>query len=172
LVEAGYGEGFTTTLRTPVGIYHNDAAIAEAVARQLAELNIVVRVETVSNWGVYAHQLLNDDTAPLFLLGINSRGDALEHVSYLSSDFPFNPSGWRNESFEKVVERAANTLNNDARNRLLDEAQAIAYEEAPMVWLWRPYDFYGVSNTLNWAPRPDGLVNLYKPETSPAEGNE
>ena len=172
LVEAGYSEGFTTTLRTPVGIYHNDAAVAEAVARQLAELNIVVSVDAISNWGVFTRQLLNDDTAPLFLLGLNSRGDALEDISYLSPDFPFNPGGWRNNSFEQVLERATNTINDSSRNRLLVEAQTIAHEEAPLIWLWKPYDFYGISETLDWMPRPDGLVNLYKPVIPPAEGNE
>ncbi len=172
LTEAGYGGGFTMTLRTPAGGYHNDAAIAEIMAQQLSELGITMQVDSVSNWGIYVRQLLTDDTADLFLLGLNSRGDGLEDVKNLSINFPFNPGGWQNESFEELLERGTNTFNEDSRNRHLNEAQAVAYEDAPWIWLWRPYDFYGVSQNLDWTPRRDGLVNLYKSTPDPADSTE
>ena len=61
---------------------------------------------------------------------------------------------------------ARGTFNAQNRQNLLNQAQAIAYEEAPWIWLWRPYDLYGVSNELDWTPRSDGLIYLYEPTTS------
>jgi len=161
LAEAGYQEGFTVTLCTPVGVYYQDAAIAEAIAQQLAEIGITVEVETV-DWAALARQLLSGDVPPLFLLGLNSWGDGVEDVKNLSATFAFNPTGWQNEPFEDVLQQAVNTFNEDSRIRLLNEAQAIAYDEAPWIWLWRQYDFYGISRDLDWAPRRDGLVYLYR----------
>lgn len=163
LAEAGYQEGFTTTLRTPMGVYYQDAAIAEAIAQQLGEIGITVEVEKVNDWDTYAHELLSGNAAPLFLLGLNSRGDGLEDVKNLSAEFAFNPTGWQNKSFEEILERAVSTFNESSRARLLNEAQAIAYDEAPWIWLWRQYEFYGVSNDLTWKPRRDGLIYLYQP---------
>ena len=162
LAQAGYREGFTTTLRTPAGVYYQDVAVAEAIAQQLGEIGVTVELETV-DWLTYVGELLSGDVAPLFLLGLNSRGDGLEDVKNLSAAFAFNPTGWQSEPFEEIVGWAVNTFNEDSRARLLNEAQSIAYDEAPWIWLWRQYEFYGVSNELDWAPRADGLVYLRPP---------
>ena len=162
LAEAGYREGFTTTLYTPVGAYYQDVAIAETIAQQLGEIGITVEVETIE-WTAYVRDLLSDNVAPLFFLGLNSRGDGLEDVKNLSGDFAFNPIAWQSESFEGALSQAVTTFNEDARSNLLNKAQSIANEEAPWIWLWRPYLFYGVSNDLAWQPRADGLVYLYQP---------
>jgi len=171
LAEAGYREGFTVTLRTPTGVYYQDVTIAEAIAQQLGEIGVTVEVEAV-DWTTFAHQLLSDDIPPLFLLGLNSRGDGLEDVKNLSTAFTFNTTGWRDESFEDTLKQALSTFSASSRARLLNEAQSIAYEESPWIWLWRSYDFYGVGPGLDWMPRRDGLVCLYKPVTASSEGTE
>jgi len=108
-------------------------------------------------------ELFSETPPSLFLLGLNSRGDGFEDVKNMSGAFNFNPTRWQNTSFEEKLTEAASTFNENSRVRLLNEAQAIAYEEAPWIWLWRSYDFYGVSQNLDWTPRRDGLVYLYKP---------
>ena len=90
----------------------------------------------------------------------------------LSVDFPFNPTGWQNESFEDTVRRAQYSFNENVRARLLNEAQAIGYNQAPWIWLWRQYDFYGVSQQLDWAPRPDGLVHLYRAQAQSTKAQD
>jgi peptide/nickel transport system substrate-binding protein len=167
LIQAGYEEGFTTTLRSPSDVHDQDSSIAEAIAQQLAEIGVIVNVEPVT-WSTYTSQLLSGDVPPLFLLRLNSRGDGLEDVTNLSRTFAFNVTGWQSVPFEDTLEQAADTFNENSKSRLLNEAQAIAYDEAPWIWLWRSYDFYGVSQTLEWSPRRDGLVNLYKPVSSPS----
>lgn len=164
LAQAGYREGFTTTLRAPEDTYYQDVAIAQTVAQQLGQVGVTVEVETV-NWTMYANDLINGDVPPLFLLRLNSRGNGLEDTKNLSSSFRFNPTGWQNEAFEETLRRATNSFNDSSRDKLLAEAQALAYDEAPWIWLWRPYHFYGIGSGLDWTPRRDGLINLYKPAT-------
>jgi peptide/nickel transport system substrate-binding protein len=171
LAEAGYREGFTTTLHTPVDGYYQNITIAETIAQHLSEIGVTVQVQTV-DWPIYARELFSDDVSPLFLLGLNSHGDGLEDVKNLSNTFPFNPTDWQNDAFEDVLGRALNTFSENSRTRLLNEAQSIAYEEAPWIWLWRQYDFYGISQSLDWTPRRDGLIYLYKPVAAPAKSAE
>jgi len=161
LVEAGYTDGFTTTLAIPIGLYNQEAAIAQSIALQLAEIGVNVTVEEFE-WPIYVRRLLSRNKPPLFLLGLNSHGNDLEDAKNLSMGFPFNPTGWENDFYEEGLRRALNTLNDDARLRSLQELQKIAYEEAPWIWLWRTYNFYGVSDALDWTPRRDGLVYLYQ----------
>lgn len=171
LAEAGYQQGFTTTLRAPIGAYHQAVSIADTIALQLAEIGVSVEVET-ADWTAYEQDLLAGEVAPLFFLGLNSHADGLEDVRNLSSSFTFNPAGWHNGAFEDILAQATNTFNDNSRSRLLNEAQSIAYDEAPWIWLWRPYQFYGINQRLDWAPRRDGLVHLYQPKGDPVGSAE
>jgi peptide/nickel transport system substrate-binding protein len=160
LTEAGYPDGFATTLVAPLDAYYESAGIAQAIADHLGRVGVTIQVEMV-DWDTFAERLMSATPPPLFLLAMNSRGDALQDTKNLSTNFPFNPISWQNESFEGAVERAQNSFNENARSRALDEAQAIAYDEAPWIWLWRQYRFYGVIQELDWTPRRDGLVHVY-----------
>jgi peptide/nickel transport system substrate-binding protein len=164
LAQAGYPDGFEITMDTPVGRYDRDQEIAEAIAAQLAKAGIKVNVQP-REWPTYVRErLVPRETAPLFLLNLMSRGNGLEDTQNLAFNFPFNPTLWYNEEFERLLSQAEETFNQTLRLNLLHRAQAIAYEEAPWVWLWRPYLFYGVSQDLDWwQPRADGLVYLYTP---------
>jgi peptide/nickel transport system substrate-binding protein len=164
LAQVGYPEGFEIAMDTPVGRYYRDQEIAEAIAAQLAEVGVKVNVRP-QEWSVYVRErLIPKKTAPLFLLGLTSRGGALEDARNLAYDFPFNPTLWFNEEFERQLSRAEEAFNQTVRLSLLQQAQTIAYEEAPWIWLWRPFLLYGVSHDLDWwQPRPDGLIYLYAP---------
>lgn len=171
LAEAGYPEGFTTTLRTPAGVYCRDVEIAKDIAQQLGAIGVDVEVETV-DWTNFVYQMLSGDVPPLFLLGLNSRGDGLEDLKNVSATFAFCPTGWRSEPFEDTLKQALGTFNESARLKLMLDAQVIAYEEAPWIWLWREYDFYGIDQGLDWTPRRDGLVYLYEPPADSLEDTE
>jgi peptide/nickel transport system substrate-binding protein len=164
LAQAGYSDGFEVDMDTPIGRYHRDQEIAEAVADQLADVGVKVTVRP-QEWSVYVRdKLVPRETAPLFLLGLMSRGDSLEDTQNLAYSFPFNPTLWHNEDFELLLDEAKQTFNQTLRLNVLRQAQAVAYEEAPWIWLWRPYLFYGVSRSLDWwQPRADGLIYLYTP---------
>jgi peptide/nickel transport system substrate-binding protein len=164
LADAGYADGFEVTLTAPSGAYYQDAAIAQSIAQQWDEIGVRVQVEAL-DWSTYVERLLSEDVPPLFLLEMNSRGNTLQDVCNLSQSWPYNPTGWHEPLFEQQLQLAARTFDPQARASSLDELQALAYDEAPWVWLWRPYRFYGVSQSLDWTPRRDGLVNLYEPRS-------
>ena len=158
LTQAGYPEGFVTTLHTPNGVYHEDVAIANALAEQWGELGITVQVE-VHEWEDYVAALLSDSPRRSFS---SASTRAATHCRTRETCRPAlgltRPAG-NNDSFEDAVRRAQNTFNENARARLLNEAQSIAYEEAPWVWLWRQVDFYGVSQATG-LDAPRGWSNL------------
>jgi hypothetical protein len=61
------------------------------------------------------------------------------------------------------------TLTRDVLSALSDKrlaqtAQAlenyIYNEHVPWVWLWHQQDIYGVSNNVDWKPRPDELLTF------------
>jgi peptide/nickel transport system substrate-binding protein len=162
LAQVDYPEGLEIVMDVPKGRYYRDQEIAEAIAAQLSEVGIEVSVHAY-DWSTYVHErLVPKETSPLFLLSLMSRGNGLEDTQNLAYDFPFNPTLWYNEEFEELFGQAKETFNQTLRLNLLHQAQAVAYEEAPWIWLWRPFLFYGVSQDLDWwQPRADGLIYLY-----------
>jgi peptide/nickel transport system substrate-binding protein len=163
LVQAGYPQGFEIAMDTPAGRYYQDQQIAQAISAQLSQVGITVTVRSY-NWPTYAQQrLIPKKTASLFLLSLMSRDDGLEDVRNLDYDFAYNPTLWYDQRFEDLLDRMEQTFNTALRTNLSHQAQAIAYEEAPWIWLWRPYLFYGVGQELDgWQPRADGLIYLYR----------
>jgi len=147
-----------------LGRYQRDQEIAEAIAAQLAKVDVRVIVYP-QDWSTYVHKrLIPRETVPLFLLSLVSRGNDLEDTQNLAYGFPFNPTLWYNEEFEQLLGEAEQTFNRTVRLNLLRQAQAVAYEEAPWIWLWRPFLFDGVGKDLaRWQPRADGLIYLYTP---------
>jgi peptide/nickel transport system substrate-binding protein len=45
--------------------------------------------------------------------------------------------------------------------------QAIAWDDAPWIFLWRLPVLFGVSNDIDWEPRNDGYINTW--EAKPAK---
>ena len=70
------------------------------------------------------------------------------------------PSDWYNEEYEALYAEALATLDDAKRQEILFRAQEIAYEECPWIWLWRQYDFYGVSKRLQWTARADERIDF------------
>ena len=162
LAEAGFPDGFTTTLQSPVGFYYRDVDIATEIARQLQEVGVNVELSKETNSSIYVRELLQNNTDPLFLLGLNSYGDPMEDALSLLPGFAYNPIRWQSTEYANLVRNAETNFNEGSRLRLLQQAQNIAQDQAPVIWLWKTYDFYGVDSSLDWTPRPDGLVTLYK----------
>lgn len=160
LAEAGYADGFDIKLHTPVGRYNKDKESAEAIGAYLNEVGIRAEVIPV-DWSTYIQEMiLPRQGLELAYIGLSSGANDLGDAQNLAYDFPFNHTVWYNEEFEALYAEAAMTLDDAKRQELLYEAQVIAYDACPWIWLWRQYDFYGVSNRLQWTPRSDELIDF------------
>jgi len=160
LADAGYPDGFEIKLHTPVGRYNKDKEAAEAIGAYLTEVGIQTEVIPV-DWSTYVQEMLiPHENLEIGLIGLSSRAVDLYDAQNLDYDFPLNMTEWYNERFEELYDEASKTLDDEKRQELLFEAQEIAYEACPWIWLWRQYDFYGVSDRLDWSPRSDELVDF------------
>ena len=148
----------------------NRRCVVNAVSTEHARLQTLMALAATQEDGKSGHgrrrTLVARRSSSLFLLTVNSREDDLEDARNLSFLFPFNPTGWYDSEFEALLAEAGSTYNPERRRDLLWQAQAIAYEEAPWIFLWRWYDFYGISNDVDWSPRPDGLIYIHQARSS------
>jgi peptide/nickel transport system substrate-binding protein len=152
LAEAGFPEGFETTLHSPAGRYYNDASLATALAADLLKVGVKVQVEMM-DWETYIPFILRDPEEAehrLYVLGWTTlTGDAdygLYPVFY-SGEWPrkgTNASFFNNEKLDQFLDTARSTANPNERKKLYKEAMTLIVEEAPWIFLYSELEITGV----------------------------
>lgn len=136
LAEAGYPDGFKTTIWTNEDQTRKD--VAEVVQAQLSEVGIDVSIE-VMEWGAYLEKTSTGEH-DMFILGwsnMTGDGDYNQYFLYHSDSVgnPGNRSFFENEEVDKLIEDARQETDADKRNELYRQVQEIEKEEAPLVLL-------------------------------------
>jgi len=163
LAEAGYADGFELeSLDTPIGKWIQDFELAQVVASQLAEIGVTLRngVRTYE-WGNYRAKLLSHDLPGLFMQGSGGEFELLTEAADLTITSPSNFYQWESPEYESLWSELQITLDADRRTAIGHRMQEIVHEGAPWIFLHIQPDTYGVSDRLDWSPRPDEVIHLW-----------
>jgi peptide/nickel transport system substrate-binding protein len=72
-----------------------------------------------------------------------------------------NFMGYSNPQLDDLITRAAATYDASERRTLYTQAQQIAVDDAPMVYLWSPSFFYGLSKKVEGLQAmPDNVLRV------------
>ena len=162
LAEAGYEDGFETTLWT------NDNArrmeIAEIVQNDLADIGIDVQIE-VLEWGAYL-----DETAEgnhdMFILGwVTVTGDADYGLYALfhsdNHGAVGNRSFYSNDEVDALLDEGRLEPDMEERRRIYAEVQNALVPEAPHINLYHPRWMVAVNEAVeNYNHHPDNMMLL------------
>ncbi|MGY4690589.1 glutathione ABC transporter substrate-binding protein [Salibacterium sp. K-3] len=162
LAEAGYEDGFSTTLWTNDDRERQD--IAEVVQQQLKEIGVEVELE-VLEWGAYL-----DSTAEgehdMFILGWSTvTGDADYGMYPLFHSDNFGAAGnrafYENEEVDSLLEKARRAGDREERKALYEDVMEILVEDAPMIYSHHDDYLVGVSDDVEgfWK-HPNGIYQL------------
>ncbi len=167
LAEAGYPDGFSTTLWT------NDNAqrmqIAEMFQADLAEVGIDVEVLIVP-WSTYLEETGNGKH-DMFILGwvtVTADPDYGLYALFHSSQFgdPGNRSFYANERVDELLELGRLEADPEKRAAIYAEAQELIVEEAPWAFLIATMEVNGMrDNVEGFVAHPAGhhdLSTVYK----------
>lgn len=137
LADAGYPDGKNFPI---VELVYNNSEdhrkIAEAIQQMWKKhLNINVRLKN-QEWKVYLHETknLNHDIARAAWVG-----DYIDPNTFLgifTSDSGDNKSGWKNKQYDDLLRKAATTINKEERFEVLQQAESILLDEAPLIPLY------------------------------------
>ncbi|WP_136590343.1 ABC transporter substrate-binding protein [Salinigranum halophilum] len=161
LVEESGFAGAEIELNTPVGRYLKDLEIAQAVAGFIDELPNVSATVRQRDFGSLVDELLTgniEDKPPWYLIGWGEAtfDGGLVMTALLTSDGAL--SSWSNEEFDTLLSDAGNQAG-DTREATLQEANALAHDQAPWIFLNRQFSVYGVSERVAWEPRSDERID-------------
>jgi peptide/nickel transport system substrate-binding protein len=150
LAEAGYPDGFETTIWTNDDQARRDAA--EVAQYQLSEVGIDASIE-VLEWGAYLEGTSTGEH-DMFILGwSNMTGDGDYNQYYLyhsdSVGAPGNRSFYENEEVDELIDEARRENNPDKRVDLYHQVQEIEKEDAPLALLRHTEYIAAVHNSID-----------------------
>lgn len=160
LAEAGYPDGFRMTLSGPNNRYLMDDQILLAVAQMLSRVGITAKVDAMpaaaffpkNNKGEFAVSLVGwaPDSAEASspLRALIATKDAQKGLGN------FNV-GYSNKAVDETLDRALVTIDNQAREGLLQEATRIAMNDVALLPLHHQASIWAMKKELNYAGRAD-----------------
>jgi ABC-type transport system substrate-binding protein len=143
LAEAGFPNGFSTTLYSPTGRYLQDIQTTEAIQSQLAEVGIDASIETLE-WSSYlelTRQPAGENTVPMAMLGWGTvTGDAdygLFALFHTSEHVPAgsNRSFYSNALVDQLLDDARSTADNSLREQLYADVLQLLHTDAAWLFL-------------------------------------
>jgi len=142
LAEAGFPDGFETTLYCPTGRYLRDIQTCEAVQSQLAEVGVDAAIESLE-WSAYlefTRRPVEENTVPMAMLGWGTvTGDAdygLFALFHTSEHVPngSNRAFYSNAVVDALLDEARTTPDESLRTQLYNDVLEILRTDAP--WLF------------------------------------
>lgn len=161
LAEAGYGPGqLTITIMGASSVSDR----AELTAAMLEAVGIVPDIQLFES-SVWSSKYWTPGEFTN-MAGVGSSNSAMDYGSTLSDlqcpeGAHSQRSHWCNEEFSDLVRAANRELDTAKRAQLLDAATEILVDELPQIYLYNSVGFVGVSNKLDWSPRPDGSLLMF-----------
>ncbi|MCL4426622.1 MAG: ABC transporter substrate-binding protein [Firmicutes bacterium] len=152
----------TLTMDSPQGRYPMDKEVAQAIAAELKKnLGIEVKI-TYNEWGTHLDKIVKRQTGNMFLLGWGPALDAEGTIGDLAvkdrtySGFAADPE------LQKMIDNARPIVDPVKRKAAWDAIQKKVYDEAMWIFLWQQEDLYGVSNRINFTPRADEEIEMWR----------
>ncbi len=145
LQEAGYPEGFDTTL-TPTGAVRpympDPIGIANAVKDQLAAIGVRAKIVHTNSWKEFLEITTAKSNFDLALMGwIADTGDPNDFLTSLlatQSIGLYNSSQWSNKEFDSLLIQAR-AQSPEKRIELYRKAQLLVYKEIPIIPLFHSF---------------------------------
>lgn len=171
LDEAGWPRGddgnrFSIRFQAGQGRYLNDASVVQAIAQYLSDVGLDVELDLMEWSSVFVPLIRERNAGPLFFLG---SGGALWSPLYDMTDLATVESGtnythWDDPRWFDRWEDIAGAEGEEETRPIVDEMLQIFYDDGPWLHLYFQPDFYGVSERIDWTPRPDEKVYLFDAE--------
>ena len=161
LAEAGYPDGFTMTLGTPNDRYINDEQVAQAVAQMLARIGIAINVDASTASQFFSRRNALEFT--IFMAGWGAAsGEMSSPLKSLVATYnaetgmgPTNAGRYSNPAMDEVLVRAMSTIDDTARDQLLQEAGTIVLNDFGIIPLHFEQTVWAMKPEFDYEPRVD-----------------
>ncbi len=161
LAEAGYPNGLELKLETPIGRTLLDKEASEALATEWAKIGVKVTVDAKA-FDIYWADFLGKKMQNMAYVSLGSTIPDLDYGLGLHWDGKRRGLYYSTPEMDKLIDDGRWTSDQTKRAQIYQQVTTkLQSEDVPQVWLWTFKDIYGVSNRLNWKPRPDEHTSMF-----------
>nr|WP_282572007.1 ABC transporter substrate-binding protein [Roseomonas acroporae] len=161
LAEAGFPQGFRLTLHSPSDRYPGDARTAQAVAQMWTRIGVRTEVEAIP-WASFAGRSARQEFS-IRLIGWGSQTGEASYalVNILGTYDPAKRRGasnsgrYSNPALDALTERAVATLDDPARERLLQQAVQMVADDVAIIPLHELVNSWAMRRGLRYEARMD-----------------
>lgn len=164
LADAGYPNGFEVALNCPNDRYVNDAQICQAVAANLARINVKINLQAETK-GTYFPKILRRDTSFYMLGWTPSTYDAHNPLNSLmrcpddkSGAGQFNLGSYCNPKLDELTLAIGAETDKARRNAMIQEAFQIHADDVGHLPLHQQALAWGVSQKVELPQRADNYM--------------
>lgn len=146
LADAGYRDGFKTTLAVPSNYqFHVDTA--QIIVEQLKKVGIEVEIELVE-WAVWLQRIYQGRDYEMTITGLSGKLDPLPVLIRYTSDYANNFFNYENAEYDLLNRQAAAESDPKKRATFYKKAQRILAEDAAAVFLMDPHYTVALKNKI------------------------
>lgn len=160
LAEAGYPDGFDVVIEGRTDEYGFDKEIMTAVAEYLKMVGVNATVEYLES-GLFWEKAESFSFKGLAWLGWAALINPIVENLILTCGHVDNAANYCNAEVDALYNQMLAEPDPDVRQELNFQIQAIVWDDAPWIYLWRLPMVYGVSNSVDYEPRADGYIFLW-----------
>jgi peptide/nickel transport system substrate-binding protein len=164
LAEAGYPDGFRITLAGPNNRYINDARIIQAIAQMWTRAGVRTEVEA-QPWSAFIGRASKQEFSAFLVGWGSSSGEASSPLRALIATYdrtkgwgPSNRGRYSNAEVDRLLGQALQTLDDERREKLLQEATQVALDDVAIIPLHFQTNIWGMRRGLAHTPRVDELT--------------
>lgn len=161
LAEAGYPEGFQLTLHATNNRYVNDDQLAQTIAAMLTRVGIKTKVEAMPSATFFSRANKTEFSFMQIGWGTDT-GEASSSLKALLATWDTakgtgtaNRGRFSNAGLDAKLAQALATVNDQQREKLLQEATAIGMKEYGIVPLFHNVNVWAARKPLSITPRVD-----------------
>jgi peptide/nickel transport system substrate-binding protein len=161
LAEAGYPQGFKTTLDGPIARYPLDKEIVEAVAGQLRKIGVEVTPNAME-FNRFWERFLGKKFDGLGFLSVGNIVADPDWNIAIHMDSKRRGIYYNTPQLDHWIEEGKVTTDGAKREAIYQRIFRHVHEQAPWIFLLDYADLYGVSARLQWTPRADEWILLHE----------
>ncbi|HEX7101897.1 MAG TPA: ABC transporter substrate-binding protein, partial [Nitrolancea sp.] len=161
LAEAGFPDGFSTTLDTPSGQYLQDVEMSQAIAGQLAKVGVKVEVKA-AEFNEYFDRWLAKKIDGLYFLG--NTATTMDVDGVLGSHFDSKRRGlyYNSPESDDLIHQGQMEFDVAKRQQIYAQEQVYLHDQAPWIFLYNQENIFGVAKSLEWKPNADDRIWVYE----------
>lgn len=143
LEEAGYADGFDLEITVP-SAYSQHVDTAQIIADQLSKVGIRVTINQVE-WSSWLEDVYHNRNYQATVIGFDGKLNPSDWLHKYSTDADNNMTNYSNEDYDRILEEAESTTDQDLKAKDYKELEMNLAQNAASVYIEDPADFVALN---------------------------